>query len=79
MWKLTKDYFKSLWVKLWSKTTVDEKAIGAYEEVVKRYKLTTEELKDIAKAVKEVGNQIDDLPNAFKGKPRKGRKNGQNK
>ena len=33
MWKLTKDYFKSLWFKLWSKTSLDEKAIATIEEV----------------------------------------------
>ena len=74
MWKLTKDYFKSLWFKLWSKTSLDEKAIATIEEVKKRAKLTHEELHDVIKAIKEVGNQVDDIPGALKGKGRKGRK-----
>ena len=79
MWKLTKQYCKDVWNYLWSKTTVDEKTIATVKEIKKRYKLTTNELKDVAKAIKEVGNQIDDIPNALKGKARKGRKNGKNK
>jgi len=79
MWKLTKQYCKDVWNYLWSKTTVDEKTIATVKEIKKRYKLTTDELKDVAKAIKEVGNQIDDIPNALKGKARKGRKNGKNK
>jgi len=33
-----------------------------------------EELADVGAAIKEVGNQIGDLPDAVKGKTRKGRK-----
>ena len=79
MWKLTKQYFIDVWTYLWSKTTVDEKAIATVSEIKRRYKLTTEELKDVARAINEVGNQIEDIPNALKGKARKGRKNGKNK
>ena len=75
MWKLTKQYWKDMWSTLWSKTTVDEKAIATIKEVQKRAKLTTQELKDVAKALKEVGNQIGDIDNALKGEERKGRKN----
>ena len=53
----------------------DEKAIATIKEVKKRAKLTTQELKDVAKALKEVGNQIGDIDNALKGEERKGRKN----
>lgn len=74
MWKLTKQYLKDMWKALWSKTTVDEKAKATLNEVVKRYKLTAQELKDVADAVKEVGNQIGDIDDAIKGKARKGRK-----
>ena len=28
MWKLTKQYWKNMWSALWSKTTIDEKAIA---------------------------------------------------
>ena len=79
MWKLTKQYFKNLWVNLWSKTTIDEKAMETMAEIQKRYKLTASELKDVAKAIKEVGNQIGDIDDAIAGKARKGRKNGKNK
>ena len=74
MWKLTKQYWKDMWVALWSKTTIDEKAIATVKEIKKRYKLTADELADVAKAIKEVGNQIDDIENALKGEDRKGRK-----
>ena len=75
MWRLTNQYWKDMWNTLWSKTTVDEKAIATIKEVKKRAKLTTQELKDVAKALKEVGNQIGDIDNALKGEERKGRKN----
>ena len=76
MWNLTKQYWKDMWKALWSKTTVDEKAIATIKEVKKRAKLTTQELKDVVKAFKEVGNQIGDIDNALKGEARNGRKNG---
>jgi len=63
-----------MWKALWSKTTVDEKAIATIKEVKKRAKLTTQELQDVVKAFKEVGNQIGDIDNALKGEERKGRK-----
>ena len=75
MWKLTKQYWKDMWVALWSKTTIDEKAINTVKEIKKRYKLTADELADVAKAIKEVGNQIGDIGGAIKGKKRRGRKN----
>lgn len=74
MWKLTKKYLKDVWVLLWSKTEVDEKAIATLKEVQKRYKLTVQEIEDVASAMKEVANQIDDIPGALKGDGRKGRK-----
>jgi|TARA_R110002020_G_scaffold213592_1_gene420483 chromosome segregation ATPase len=76
MWNLTKQYWKDMWKALWSKTTIDEKAIATIKEVKKRAKLTTQELQDVVKAFKEVGNQIGDIDNALKGEARKGRKNG---
>jgi|TARA_R110002060_G_scaffold26857_2_gene36480 hypothetical protein len=74
MWKLTKQYFIDVWNLLWSKTNIDEKALATVKEIKKRYKLTAEELKDIAKAIIEVGDQIGDIPDAIKGKARSGRK-----
>ena len=74
MWKLTKQYLKDVWILLWSKTEIDEKAVAMIYEVKNRYKLTTKELSDVAKAIREVGNQIGDIDDAVKGKKRKGRK-----
>ena len=74
MWKKTKEYFKGLWSSLWSKTTVDEKAIATVKEIKRRYNLTAQEWVDVANAFKEVGNQIGDIGGAVKGEKRKGRK-----
>ncbi len=74
MWKLTKQYWKDMWKALWNKTTIDEKAIDIVQEIKKRGKLTAQELTDVVDAIKEVGNQLDDIGGAVKGKPRKGRK-----
>ena len=74
MWKLTKQYWKDMWNALWSKTTIDEKAVATVKEIKKRYKLTAQELADVAVAIKEVGNQLGDIDNAVKGEERKGRK-----
>ena len=74
MWKLTKQYWIDVWNLLWSKTNIDEKAIATVKEIKKRYKLTAKELQDVAKAIKEVGDQISDIPDAIKGKARAGRK-----
>ena len=74
MWKLTKKYLKDVWNLLWSKTTIDEKAIATVQEIKKRYKRTAQELSDVADAIKEVGNQLGDIDDAVKGKARKGRK-----
>ncbi len=63
-----------MWNLLWSKTDIDEKAVATVKEIKKRYKLTAKELSDVAKAIKEVGNQIEDIDDALKGKARKGRK-----
>jgi hypothetical protein len=74
MWKLTKEYWKNMWNYLWSKTSIDEKAINTINEIKRRYKLTSDEFRDVAKAIKEVGNQIGDIDNALRGEERKGRK-----
>ena len=74
-----KKFGKDVWVYLWGKTEVDEKAIATIKEIKKRYKLTMTEIADVAKALKEVGNQIGDIDDALKGEERKGRKNGKNK
>ena len=68
MWKLTKTYFADVWELLWSKTSIDEKAIETIKEIKRRYKLTTKELTDVADAIKKVGKEISDIDNAIKGK-----------
>jgi len=79
MIKIIKKFGKDVWEYLWGKTEVDEKAIATIKEIKKRYKLTMTEIADVAKALKEVGNQIGDIDDALKGEERKGRKNGKNK
>ena len=79
MWKITKQYCQDIWNYIWDNTTIDEKAIATIKEIKRRGKLTNEELKDVARAFKEVGNQIGDISGALKGKSRKGRKSGGNK
>ena len=69
-----KKEIRVFWEWVFSKTTVDEKAIATVKEIKKRYKLTASELADVAKAIKEVGNQLGDIEDAVKGKARKGRK-----
>ena len=53
---------------------IRDRAIATVEEIKKRYKLTAQELADVADAIKEVGNQLGDIDNAVKGEERKGRK-----
>ena len=74
-----KKFVKDAWTYVWSKTTVDEKAVATAKEVKRRVKNVKEELRDVAKAIKEVGNQVGDIDNALRGEERKGRKNGKNK
>ena len=63
-----------MWSLLWSKTEIDEKAIAAIEEIKRRYQLTSDEVADVIKTIKEVGNQVEDIGGALKGHKRKGRK-----
>ena len=46
----------------------------AKNETVRRAKRVSEESKDVIDSLKEVGNQIGDIPKAIKGEERKGRK-----
>ena len=61
MWKLTKQYWKDMWVLLWSKTTVDDIIIAKAKEIQSKaiygtsilgkytiYKLTNNENPDLA-------------------------------
>ena len=62
------------WRAVWSRTSLDEKAIATLKEIKKRYKLTAAELADVGLAIKQVGNQLGDIDDALAGKARKGRK-----
>jgi len=54
--------------------SVEDKFGNIKEGVKYRSKRVKEELSDIVGSIKEVGNQIGDLPDAVKGKTRTGRK-----
>ena len=62
------------WRAIWSKTSIDEKAEATLLEIVKRYKLTADELADVGKAIKAVGQQLGHVPKAVAGKTRKRKK-----
>ena len=64
MWKLTKQYLKDVWAYLLGKTEIDEKIIATAKDVKKRYKLTMKELQDVAKAINNVGDQLEDVGDA---------------
>ena len=64
---------KKAWNWILNQTIIDEKAVEIAEEVKTRTKAVVVEINDVKKAVKEVGNQIADIPDAAKGKKRKGR------
>jgi len=53
---------------------IEDKAKKIKAKAKHRAKRIKEELNDVGAAIKEVGNQIGDLPDAAKGKTRKGRK-----
>ena len=61
------------WNWVWSKTTIDEKVEAAVEEAGRRFDNVKQEAKDVIEAVKEVGNQIEDVAEAASGKKRRGR------
>ena len=44
------------WRAIWYKTSLDEKAVATLKEIKKRYKLTTQELQDVGRAIKKVGS-----------------------
>jgi len=67
-------YIKLLWVRLWSKTTIDEKAAATVKETGRRLKNMSVEIKDVGKELKQAVNQVDDIVDAAKGHKRKGRK-----
>jgi len=61
------------WNWVWAQTTIDEKAAEVVDEAGRRIKNIKQEAKDVVKAVKEVGNQVEDVVEAAAGKKRRGR------
>jgi len=53
---------------------IADSAEEAAAEIKERAKRVVQEMQDVGAAVKEVGNQIGDIPSAIAGKPRTGRK-----
>lgn len=62
------------WNFIWSKTSVDEEAIRVAKELKARAEAAAEELVEVKDAIIEVGDQIEDVASAIKGK--KTKKNG---
>jgi len=56
------------------KDMIADAAEDAVAEIKKRAKTVVQEIKDVGAAVKEVGNQLGDVPSAIAGKTRTGRK-----
>jgi len=73
-----REAFKQLRKKIWEwilgLSTIDEKIVYSIKETKRRAELVKNEACDVVKAVKEVGKQLKDIPGAFGGKARKGRK-----
>jgi hypothetical protein len=69
-----KKIISKFWNWVLGKTTIDEKVVAAAKEVKRRADLVNQEVKDVKKALKQVGKQIGDVADAAEGKPRKGRK-----
>ena len=64
------------WNFIWSKTNVDEEAIRVAKELKARAEAAAEELVDVKEAILEVGDQIEDVASAIKGKKAKAKKDG---
>ena len=64
---------KKGWDWVWSKTTVDEKAIAVVKETKRRAKRVSEEISDVGQELKEAAIQSKDIVSAATGKKRKGR------
>ena len=63
---------KKGWDWVWSKTTVDEKAIAVVKETKRRAKRVSEEISDVGQELKEAAIQSKDIVSAAAGKKRKG-------
>jgi len=56
------------------KDLIADSAEEAAAEIKERAQRVVQEMQDVGAAVKEVGNQLGDIPKAVAGKPRTGRK-----
>ena len=56
------------------KDMIADAAEDAAAEIKERAQRVVQEMQDVGAAVKEVGNQLGDIPKAIAGKPRTGRK-----
>ena len=66
-----KKIIKRFWNWVLGLTTIDEAIVETIKETKRRAKLVKNEAGDVVKAMKEVGNQLKDIPKAAKGKTRK--------
>jgi|TARA_B110000483_G_scaffold153832_1_gene182795 hypothetical protein len=66
-----KKIIKRFWNWVLGLTTIDEAVVSTIKETKRRAKLVKNEAGDVVKAMKEVGNQLKDIPKAAKGKTRK--------
>tara|TARA_B100000131_G_scaffold286969_1_gene297275 strand:- start:266 stop:427 length:162 start_codon:yes stop_codon:yes gene_type:complete len=53
MWKLTKEYWKDMWVLLWSKTTVDEIILAKASNIKDKANKLRDKAKEIKKVIKK--------------------------
>ena len=74
MCKKLNKWIQNRWTWMWKQTTLDERVLAAATEMKNRAKATASEIKDVGKALKEVGNQLGDIDDAMTGKKRRGRK-----
>jgi hypothetical protein len=64
------------WNWIWSKTTVDEKAIAVAKEVKRRAEIAAEELEDVKDSLKDAIEESKDIASAVKGETKKRKKHG---
>ena len=71
---MIKKIIRKFWNWVLGLTLIDEAVMEAAKETKKRAVRVKEEINDVAKAMKEVGKQVKDIPAAIGGSSRKGRK-----
>ena len=67
MWKLTKEYWKDMWVLLWSKTTVDDIIISKAAKIKAKAKpVITSEQFEKAKEYIKAGGSLNAIKSKYK-------------